>query len=206
MITMSNWRERMVEDMRLHDLRPRIIGGYALAVRLFLERSGKSPEEATEEDVHRYVLHLRDERVQAPSSINIAVCALRSLFVHTLGREYDVFGVGARACSTRALASAGASLAGSLAPVDPKKLLRWTASSGSTLQLANGDQVAVSDCPNVCVAQANEGLGLAARENELDFKTIRRMQVDDGAEITATQTMLGQVPIQDDGVEQVEHS
>jgi site-specific recombinase XerD len=91
MITMSNWRERMVEDMRLHDLRPRTIGGYALAVRLFLERSGKSPEEATEEDVRRYVLHLRDERVQAPSSINIAVCALRFFFVHTLGREYDVF-------------------------------------------------------------------------------------------------------------------
>jgi len=91
MITMSNWRERMVEDMRLHDLRPRTIGGYALAVRLFLERTGKSPENATEDDVRRYVLHLRDERVQAPSSINIAVCALRFFFVHTVGREYDVF-------------------------------------------------------------------------------------------------------------------
>jgi integrase/recombinase XerD len=91
MITTSNWRERMVEDMRLHDLRPRTVGGYALAVRLFLERTGKSPEEVTEEDVRRYVLHLRDERVQAPSSINIAVCALRFFFVHTLGREYEVF-------------------------------------------------------------------------------------------------------------------
>lgn len=28
---------------------------------------------------------------QAPSSINIAVCALRFFFVHTMGREYDVF-------------------------------------------------------------------------------------------------------------------
>jgi site-specific recombinase XerD len=35
-------------------------------------------------------LHLRDERAQAPSSINIAVCALRFFFAHTLGREYDV--------------------------------------------------------------------------------------------------------------------
>lgn len=48
MITMSNWRERMVEDMRLHDLRPRTVEGYALAVRLFLERTGKNPEDATE--------------------------------------------------------------------------------------------------------------------------------------------------------------
>jgi site-specific recombinase XerD len=58
-------------------------------VRLFLERTGKSPEEATEDDVRRYVLHLRDARQQAPSSINIAVCALRFFFVHTLA-----FGVG----------------------------------------------------------------------------------------------------------------
>lgn len=91
MITMSNWRERMVQDMRLHDLRPRTIGHYALAVRLFLERSGRSPEDATEEDVRAYVLHLRDERAQAPSSINIAVCALRFFFTRTLGREYEVF-------------------------------------------------------------------------------------------------------------------
>src|SRR5260221_2363203 len=31
------------------------------------------------------------------------------------------------------------------------------------------------------------------------------MQVDDGAEVTTTQAMLGKVSIQDDGVEQVEH-
>jgi site-specific recombinase XerD len=91
MITKSNWRERMVEDMRLHDLRPRTIEGYALAVRLFLERTGKGPDDATEQDIRRYVLHLRDERGQAPSSINIAVCALRFFFAHTLGRDYDVF-------------------------------------------------------------------------------------------------------------------
>jgi hypothetical protein len=59
MITMSNWRGRMVEDMRLHDLRPRTIEGYALAVRLFLERTGRGPEDATEEDIRRYILHLR---------------------------------------------------------------------------------------------------------------------------------------------------
>lgn len=91
MITLANWRERMSEDMRLHDLRPRTIGSYSLAVRLFLERTGRSPEDATEEDVRKYVLHLRDQLVQAPSSINIAVCALRFFFIQTLGREYGVF-------------------------------------------------------------------------------------------------------------------
>src|SRR5258706_4113100 len=31
------------------------------------------------------------------------------------------------------------------------------------------------------------------------------MQIDNGAEVTTTQAMLGKVPIQDDGVQQVEH-
>jgi site-specific recombinase XerD len=91
MITAENWRVRMTEDMRLHDLRGRTIGAYTLAVRLFLERLEKAPEDTTEADVRKYVLHLRDERLQAPSSINIAVCALRFFFTHTLQREYDVF-------------------------------------------------------------------------------------------------------------------
>ncbi len=91
MITMKNWREKMDEDMRLRDLRPRTIGAYLLAVRLFFDRVGKKPEEATEQDVRRYILHLRDERKQSPSTANIAICALRFFFSHTLPRDYEVF-------------------------------------------------------------------------------------------------------------------
>jgi site-specific recombinase XerD len=81
----------MSEDLRLHDLRPRTIGAYLLAVRLFLERTGRAPEDASEQDVRRYVLHLRDECKQSPSTVNIAICALRFFFTHTLPREYEVF-------------------------------------------------------------------------------------------------------------------
>ena len=70
MVTMENWRERMSEDMRLRDLRPRTVDSYLLAVRLFLERVGKSPERLTENHIRAYILHLRDDRRQAPSSIN----------------------------------------------------------------------------------------------------------------------------------------
>ena len=91
MITLTNWRERMSEDMRLRDLRPRTIQGYLLAVRLFLERVSKTPETLTEEDIRAYVLHLRDDKQQAPSSINIAICALRFFFNFTLQRDYEVF-------------------------------------------------------------------------------------------------------------------
>jgi integrase/recombinase XerD len=91
MITLENWRERMSEDMRLRDLRPRTVESYLLAVRLFLERVGKSPEQLTEKHIRAYILHLRDDRRQAPSSINIAICALRFFFNFTLQKDYEVF-------------------------------------------------------------------------------------------------------------------
>jgi len=91
MITMKNWRESMSEDMRLRDLRPRTLEAYLLATRLFLECIGKPPEELTEADIRGYILHLRDDKRQAPSSINIAICALRFFFNFTLQRDYEVF-------------------------------------------------------------------------------------------------------------------
>jgi hypothetical protein len=57
----------------------------------------------------------------------------------------------------------------------------WAASSGSALQITNRDQVTVSDRAHVGVMQANQCLGLAGSQNKLDFKTIGRVQVDDGS-------------------------
>lgn len=91
MITRENWRERMENDMRLRDLRPRTVEGYLLAIRLFVERVDKDPEVLTEEDVRSYILHLRDDKQQAPSTINIAICALRFFFNFTLQRDFEVF-------------------------------------------------------------------------------------------------------------------
>lgn len=75
MVTLENWRERMSEDMRLHDFRPRTqhAGRVLLAVRLFIERVAREPDTLTDRDVRAYFLYLRKERKLAPSSINIAV-------------------------------------------------------------------------------------------------------------------------------------
>jgi site-specific recombinase XerD len=58
-----------------------------------MERVGKEPEALTDEDIRGYFLHLRDERKLSPSSITIAVCALRFFFQHTLLRDSAVFGL-----------------------------------------------------------------------------------------------------------------
>ena len=93
MVTLENWRERMSEDMRLRDFRPRTQEGYALAVRQFLDRMQRAPQTLTDEDVRGYFLYLREDKKLAPSSINLAVHALRFFFVHTLHRDWPVFGL-----------------------------------------------------------------------------------------------------------------
>ncbi len=58
---------------------------------------------------------------------------------------------------------------------------------------------------HIAVKHPDEHLSLAGGQNKLDFKTIGWVNVDDGTQITAAQTVLGQVAIQNDSVEQVEH-
>jgi site-specific recombinase XerD len=91
MITSKNWRERMTDDMHLRDYRPKTQSAYLLAVRLFLDWAKTEPEGLTEGQVRAYFLYLREQRKQAPSSINVAVCAMRFFCIHTLGRDWPVF-------------------------------------------------------------------------------------------------------------------
>lgn len=90
MVTLDNWRQRMSEDMRLRDYRPRTQGGYALAVRQFLDWAKQPPQALTDEHVRGYFLYLREDKKLAPSSINLAVHALRFFFKHTLRRDWPV--------------------------------------------------------------------------------------------------------------------
>ncbi|WP_437597728.1 phage integrase N-terminal SAM-like domain-containing protein [Sorangium sp. So ce590] len=50
MVTLTTWRGRMSEDMRLRDFRPRTQEGYLLSVRPFIDRVAREPEALTDED------------------------------------------------------------------------------------------------------------------------------------------------------------
>lgn len=91
MVTLENWRARMSEDMRLHDHRPRTQEAYLLATRQFIDHVGREPETFKDEDVRGYFLHLREGKKLSPSSINIAVHALRFFFTRTMQRDWQVF-------------------------------------------------------------------------------------------------------------------
>jgi integrase/recombinase XerD len=90
MVTLQSWRDRMSEDMRLRDFRPRTQGAYLAAARQLVDWAGKDPGDLVEDDVRRYFLYLRDTKMLAPSSINLAVHALRFFLTHTLQRDWAV--------------------------------------------------------------------------------------------------------------------
>lgn len=90
MVTLKTWEQRMLEDMKLRDLRERTQGAYFQAARQFMCRVGKEPAAITEDDVRAYFLYLREERKLAPSTINVALNGLRFFFLYTLQRDWPV--------------------------------------------------------------------------------------------------------------------
>lgn len=90
MITLANVQGRLSEDMRLRDFRPKTQDSYRRVVRQFLEHVKKEPYLLTEDDVRAYLIYLRDERMLASSTRNVAVHGLRFFFTYTCPQEWSV--------------------------------------------------------------------------------------------------------------------
>jgi len=82
---MSPLRRRMIEDMTIRKLAPKTQASYIRAVREFTIFLGRSPDQASAEDLRRYQLRLASSGVSVPSQ-NARVTALRFFFSVTLGR------------------------------------------------------------------------------------------------------------------------
>ena len=83
--TISPLRRRMIEDMTVRGFTACTQRGYIAAVRRFTVFLGRSPDQATAEDLRRFQLQMRVEGASA-TTMNAAVSALRFLFGVTLGR------------------------------------------------------------------------------------------------------------------------
>ena len=82
----SPLRRRMIEDMTIRKLAPKTQVSYIRAVRNFTLFLGRSPDQASTEDLRRYQLHVAASGVSVPSQ-NARVTALRFFFTVTLGRR-----------------------------------------------------------------------------------------------------------------------
>ena len=78
-------RQRMIEDMTVRGFTACTQRGYIAAVKRFTVFLGRSPEQATAEDLRRFQVQMRSEGASA-TTMNAAVSALRFFFGVTLGR------------------------------------------------------------------------------------------------------------------------
>src|ERR1700694_1014134 len=85
---MTSLRRRMTEDMQVRNLSLQTQATYVQQVSLFARHFNKSPEILGPEEIRSYQVYLTNERKLAPSSIIIAVAALRFLYKITLHKTW----------------------------------------------------------------------------------------------------------------------
>src|SRR6202158_2172058 len=82
-------RQRMSEDMQVRNLALNTQTSYVQQVSLFARHFNKSPELLGPEDIRIYQVHLTNEKKLAPSSVLIAVSALRFLYKVSLKKDWS---------------------------------------------------------------------------------------------------------------------
>ena len=87
---MTALRRRMLEDMQVRNLSPHTQVAYVQQVSRFARHFGRSPDALGPEEIRAYQVYLTNERKLAPSSICIAVSALRFLYSVTLQTAWPV--------------------------------------------------------------------------------------------------------------------
>ncbi len=88
---MTPLRQRMIDDMQLRGLSPKTQAVYVFAVQQFATHYGKSPDQIDEEELRNYFLYLINEKRVSPTTVSIALSAIKFLFVHSLQRPWPTF-------------------------------------------------------------------------------------------------------------------
>ena len=87
---MTSLRRRMIEDMQVRNLSPHSQTSYVQQVSLFARHFHQSPETLGPQEIRSYQIHLTNEKHLAPSSILIAIAALRFFYKVTLHKDWTL--------------------------------------------------------------------------------------------------------------------
>jgi integrase/recombinase XerD len=87
---MTSLRQRMLEDMQVRNLSRPTQQTYVEQVSRFARHFGQSPERLGTEQIRAYQVYLITDRKLAPTSLTVAVAALRFLYTVTLRRDWVV--------------------------------------------------------------------------------------------------------------------
>jgi site-specific recombinase XerD len=83
---MGELRDRMVRDMDVRNFSGRTVEAYVAGVKGLAKYYMRSPEQLSDEEVQRYLLHLREERKLSGSTCNQIRCALKFFYEVTVRR------------------------------------------------------------------------------------------------------------------------
>ena len=90
---MTPLRQRMIDDMTLHGLKPKTIKAYVPCVARFARYFDKSPTLLGTPEIRAYLLYLTHDKHVSASTYNQYLCALKFLYRITLGREWGLDGL-----------------------------------------------------------------------------------------------------------------
>ena len=83
---MGELRDRMVRDMDVRNFSGRTVEAYVAGVTGLAKYYRRPPDQLSDEEVQRYLLHLRDERQLSSSTCNQIRCALKFFYEVTVRR------------------------------------------------------------------------------------------------------------------------
>ena len=90
---MTALRQRMLEDMQIRNLAPATQRAYVEHVSRFARHFGRSPAMLGPEEIRAYLVYLTTEKQLAPTTLIVAVAALRFLYTVTLQKPWSVAAV-----------------------------------------------------------------------------------------------------------------
>ena len=86
---MTPLRESFLRELALRGMAERTVESYVAAVASLAQHYQRSPDQITDEELQTYLLHLREEKHLAPSSLNLNVSGLRRFYDLVLHRPTD---------------------------------------------------------------------------------------------------------------------
>ncbi len=81
--------QRMSDDLHLAGMSERTHEGYLRAVRQLADYSGASPDQITEDQLRRFVLHLKNEKKFAYGSLRVAFSGIKFFYTRTSQRPWE---------------------------------------------------------------------------------------------------------------------
>ncbi len=87
---MTELRQRMIEDMRLHGLTEGTQRVYVEAVKHLAAHCNQSPDQLTEDQVREFFLHLTQNRKLAQSTVRVHLFAIKFRYRRTLKHDWPL--------------------------------------------------------------------------------------------------------------------